>query len=386
MHTPLQVTIMATLVDRVGQPPQERWNLFRDYYTVIYEREMERDTPPAAILREHQADVNAIHARVGLFLQVESEKMGKTDARLSLDRFKQIVGTRLMEEGHTGKQLHDLQEKIMTAAMHRLVFLVGLEQKQVGFEVRSLQEFMAAEGLMNGLESDIPARLRKIAAISHWRNVFLFAAGKCFAERQHLRDTVHTICLQLNEDSDLAVQSVLVGSQLAIDLLADGPARKQPKYSSSLFRVAFRLLDLPPTHYQTKLAGLYSPEFEQLFTQEIMKRLSNKTHGQQLGAWNLISGLNSKLAFVKRIRDSHWPSDIDEQIKTVRYAGSGRDVLQKLQLVLTRIPPLRAEQELRDMFSFPEEIPLGVRMRHPDWFRAILSTLGFTELAINDPK
>jgi hypothetical protein len=52
MQSPLQITIMATLVDRMGQPPQERWNLFSKYYDVIYQRETERDIPAANILAD----------------------------------------------------------------------------------------------------------------------------------------------------------------------------------------------------------------------------------------------------------------------------------------------------------------------------------------------
>lgn len=45
MRSPLQITIMAALVERLGQPPQERYSLFKEYYSVIYQREIERDTP-----------------------------------------------------------------------------------------------------------------------------------------------------------------------------------------------------------------------------------------------------------------------------------------------------------------------------------------------------
>src|SRR5262249_38534498 len=47
MRSPLQVTIMTLLVDRTGQPPQERWKLFHDYYNLIYQREVEREIPAA---------------------------------------------------------------------------------------------------------------------------------------------------------------------------------------------------------------------------------------------------------------------------------------------------------------------------------------------------
>ena len=60
MRSPLQVTIMATLVDKLGQPPQERWSLFKEYYNVIYNREVEREIPAAAILRERKADIGIV--------------------------------------------------------------------------------------------------------------------------------------------------------------------------------------------------------------------------------------------------------------------------------------------------------------------------------------
>jgi hypothetical protein len=347
MRSPLQVTIMTTLVDRVGQPPQERWNLFKDYYTVIYEREIERDSSAASLLRDYQADINAIHARVGLLLQVESEKTGRTDARLSLERFKAIVRIRLSEEGHEGKNLRNLEDRLITAAMHRLVFLVGLEQGQIGFEVRSLQEFMAAEGLIQGSEADLAPRLRAIAPISHWRNVFLFAAGWCFSERQILRDTIQAICCELNEDSDDAVKAVLAGSQLAVDLLEDGSARRQPKQASALFRIAFRLLDLPPTDYQTKLGSLYSPEFEKMFEEEISKRLYLKSYEAQLGAWNALSVMNPKISFVKRFRNEHWPQDKHHSLSHIKYLSTPQEIYDKL----LSLAPVFTPHEIAEAYS-----------------------------------
>jgi hypothetical protein len=44
MQSPLQVTIMLALIERGGEPPEQRWKLFHDYYDVIYRREKERGT------------------------------------------------------------------------------------------------------------------------------------------------------------------------------------------------------------------------------------------------------------------------------------------------------------------------------------------------------
>ena len=156
MRSPLQVTIMATLVSKIGQPPQERWKLFDRYYQTIYERETERDIPASDILRDYEENINTIHRHVGLLLQVESERSGGTDARLSKARFTKLVHAHLVAEGHEGDALDELKQQILDAAIQRLVFLVGLETDQVGFEIRSLQEFMAAEGLMDMSKDHFP--------------------------------------------------------------------------------------------------------------------------------------------------------------------------------------------------------------------------------------
>ena len=57
MRSPLQVTIMTALVDRIGQPPQARWQLFDSYYDVIYLREVERSIPASIILRDYKPDI-----------------------------------------------------------------------------------------------------------------------------------------------------------------------------------------------------------------------------------------------------------------------------------------------------------------------------------------
>ena len=102
MRSPLQITIMAALVEQTGTPPQDRWRLFHDYYEVIYNRERERQIPAAELLREYKPDIDAIHHQVGLILQVESERAGGTEAKLPADRFAGLVTGRLEEEGFSG--------------------------------------------------------------------------------------------------------------------------------------------------------------------------------------------------------------------------------------------------------------------------------------------
>ncbi|MGX9883750.1 NACHT domain-containing protein [Streptomyces sp. NPDC002276] len=248
MTTPLQVTILAVLLERVGQAPKDRYNLFADYYRVIYERELEKPSQASSLLRDHRSDVDAIHAQVGLVLQTRSENSGETHSTLSADELRQIVQGRLRAEGHKGESLLSLCDQIIQAATDRLVFLVSSRSDEIGFEIRSLQEFWAAQGIMQRPENRIPDTLRLIASSSHWRNTVLFALGHIFSRRENLRETVISLVAELNSHSvehEEVKKATLAGSRLAVAILSDGMVRS-PIYLQSLTDQAAELLQLPP--------------------------------------------------------------------------------------------------------------------------------------------
>lgn len=306
MRSPLQVTIMATLVDQIGTPPQDRWRLFDEYYGVICNRERERPIPAAELLRDHKANIDAIHHQVGLVLQVESERAGGTEARLTAERFGAVVTARLEDEGYAGDRLAQLRDRIIDAAANRLVFLVGLEAGQVGFEIRSLQEYMAAEAVMTGNQASVQERLRRLAPIATWRNVFLFAAGRCFVRDQHLRDTIHTVCVELNDDlAGQVARATLAGSVLALDLLEDGVARRQPKYARLLARCAARLIELPPAEIHGRLADVSEDDVDAVLREELEKKLAVPGL-DNLAAWAILLPLVG--------RGSPWAYDLAERL------------------------------------------------------------------------
>ena len=317
MRSPLQVTIMAALVDRVGQPPQARWSLFNQYYDVIYDREVERSIPASIILRDYQPDIKAIHNQVGLILQIDSERTGMTDAKLSRDRFVALVEARLATEGHSDERLHTLAQQIVEAASHRLVFLVEVEAEQVGFEIRSLQEFMAAECLMDGTDQSIRDRLDEIAPIPFWRNVFLFAAGKCFAQRQELREPVRDICAELNDvDGDSIAGTYLVGSDLAIALIEEGSSRNQPRFENLLARIAIRAIDIANQDLQIQLADVYESQLETIYQESIKLRLTSSNKVQVFGAWNcLLRLVAADIPWAVQLAAENWPVKQEDQVR-----------------------------------------------------------------------
>ena len=311
MRSPLQVTIMTALVDQMGRPPSGRWNLFGSYYEVIYQREMERDIPASELLRRFRPDIDAIHNRVGLLLQIASEHKGKTDSWFSGHRFRSLVKGRLEEEGHEGIALNSLTDQIADAALERLVFLVGVEADRVGFEIRSLQEFMAAECLMDGSDEQVELRLREIAPLATWRNVFLFAAGKIFAKKQPMRGMVSSFCSVLNDTNDDKVAGkYLAGTDLALSLLEDGLAQDMPNFATSFSRIALRSLDAPRERWHQRLASIYHPDFEEAYVDEISRRLNDAREDHRLGAWCCLRNLiDTNAEWAQVLAEKFWPSE-----------------------------------------------------------------------------
>jgi hypothetical protein len=320
MRSPLQVTIMTALVDRVGQPPRERWRLFQQYYTTIYEREIERAIPTSQILVQQRSAIHTIHSHVGLLLQSETEKASGKDLRLTAARFRHIVQLYLQDEGYTGDDLIKLVNAITTAALHRLVFLVGLEEDRVGFELRSFQEFMAAEAIADGMDPQVRERLVMIAPLPYWRNVVVFVAGKCFAERPHLRDMIVTICEQLDDPTDDPLAGgIRAGARLALDLLVEGIAATTPRYARSLARIAVQLAEIPDVQANTRLAAVYEPSFDLVFRKQLEQQLAYPHHEQCLGAWALLLALiERQISWAEQLATTHWPADVAKQCQLLR--------------------------------------------------------------------
>jgi hypothetical protein len=278
MQSPLQVTIMLALIEGGGEPPEQRWKLFSDYYDVIYRREKERGTSFSGTLGRYEPDIHWIHHRAGWLLQKKNAKAGSTDSKLSHEEFEEIVNERLLESGHEDEcDRHELVQTIRLAATDRLVLLVGNTQDEIGFEIRSLQEFMAAEHFFDGGEHCVSETLHSIASYPYWRNVFLFAAGRVFFQRQELKDCLIAVCTELNDPvSDRANQFIRAGSRLALALLKDGAARNQPTSLKILARSSAGAMDALDGDVISLFEELYSGECEPIWTAELEQRLNSK--------------------------------------------------------------------------------------------------------------
>lgn len=273
MTSPLQVTIMAALVQGKGELPRDRWSLFKGYYEVIRDREANKPEAVSRMLKEYTEQIEFVHQIAGLVLQIESERAGGADATMPLDRLRRMVSLRLVHDGYSDDEARKLAGRIVGESMTRLVLLASEKDDHVGFEVRSLQEFMAASALMNGPDTYKVKRLEHIAGKGHWRHVFLLAAGRCFSDvdAEYLRDSVYRILEDLDECSERPLfKETFAGARLALELLEDANAANKPMAYRRLLRRALHLLAITDNvGFADRIAAIYQPDGDREIKQAI---------------------------------------------------------------------------------------------------------------------
>ena len=333
MQSPLQVTIMTTLLEEMGEPPQQRYRLFAEYYRTIYKRETRRKLL-GGILSERQKDIDTIHQQVGLILQSRAEgsvaavrqgKVEDVDSALADDEFRSVVRQRLDQIKIAEPRASELVDTISAGSLQRLVFLVRPRDGWIRFDITSFKEFMAAEALMNGSDDNVRLRLTETAAVTYWRNVFLFAVGKCFVEKEHMLDTIVRLCMALNDESscsnivrdELAAKSAraaLWGSRLALDVLTDGTARQDPGYEAQFATIALRLLREPDDELCARLASVYNEDLRRVFVETVRDRLGQTSLRAKVGAWRLLADLaDREVSWARDLLMKTWPDDISAQ-------------------------------------------------------------------------
>lgn len=287
MVTPLQVTIMSLLLARRITLPESRHELFNSYYTTIYEREMnKKHSHLAALLRQQKRNVEFVHQRVGLALQQKAELVGHADALLTSEQFADILDQRLREEEEFSEEKSiQIRKDLSKTALERLVLLVPRLAGHVGFELRSLQEFMAASFFFARGESSALTPFAATAHSTHWRHTWLLAAGRLFEEHETLRDQL------INIVSDIGIQSHIhraasIGPLLALDLLDDDIAANSPKYLRKLTAIALDLLSAPAGGHNEQLnrvlreTAARDVESARLITEAIRSQLGNRGGGR----------------------------------------------------------------------------------------------------------
>ncbi|MEV3965214.1 hypothetical protein AB0M34_30755 [Nocardia sp. NPDC050193] len=244
METPLQVTIMSIIVEGYGVLPVDRFGLFSLYYRTVYQREVDKPgSAIARILNEHKSDIDHLHARVALHLHVAAEN-AETIPSISITQLEEIVRDRLRSQEYLPRDIDTISGKLIKAATHRLVLLVPAGDR-IGFEVRSLQELMAAIALTTGHEARALRLLELTMHHPHRRNIWLLGAGRLFKEREHLHDQLVEL-LSIGDTNGSPLLRVLPSApMLACDVLDDGFASRAPKPRRRYLQQALKCLEHP---------------------------------------------------------------------------------------------------------------------------------------------
>lgn len=323
MQSPLQVTIISLLAERMGRLPQDRWKLFSEYFRTIYDREIERNIETSQLLQEHRDTITRIHWEVGFQLQMSAERTGSTDSHMPSERFARLVRHHLSGPivGFDGAELSKLTDAILRAALERLVFLVSPEGDRVGFEIRSLQEFAAAERLADGRDSEVHLRLQNIGLSSHWRNTLRFLGGNLAANKPHLIDQVRMLVHDSNDKEEL-LRYVRAGSRIALDLVEDGLGSQQPVWGRDLVKTALELSAVPSDYrarseYGVRLGAIYHERYEKLFVEAIQSGAKENPVQIEMPLWGLLIGLADRgYSWAIDLLTKFWPlgRDIEGQL------------------------------------------------------------------------
>ncbi|WP_323958879.1 hypothetical protein GC088_09990 [Arthrobacter sp. JZ12] len=244
LGSPLQVSIMASLLEESVRPPRTRHALFSAFYETIFKRESNKLGSIGRDVLEHKSNIDALHDSAGMLLHMEGEQSGRADVHLSRDDLKKISVAHLMHQTYSTDDADQITQKLIALATDRFILLVESSPDKWGFEVRSFQEFMASRYLINGPEPAILERLRILSKSSHWRNTWLFAAAQLFGDRAHLRNDILAMVTG-SGSSSMAEHLVKPGAVLAGEMLLENFAGDTPGIHSQLLNQVLELVDTP---------------------------------------------------------------------------------------------------------------------------------------------
>jgi hypothetical protein len=320
MVSPLQVAIMLALIDQRGDAPTDRWSLFDKYFAVVLEREQSKPGPIGKAMRHWGRQIVAVHHKAGFLLHVEAETQGNAEAHLTSGEFESLIRGQLSDEGFEDDELDASTVELVSVSTERLVLLVQREEERFTFEVRSLQEFMAAAHLMTGREAIVQKRLGNIANRTHWLHVFQIAASKCFAvaDAEQYRDTVIALCNDLNANGEAMDRLLRSGSRLALALLDDGLAYDAPKYRRLLFFLALELIETGPATLPHSLSDHCDREPARTI-EKLRPYFVSSLEPRVRGAWRLVMWCAIReQSWAEALLKEFWPTESAKMVDPLR--------------------------------------------------------------------
>ena len=275
MTSPLQVTIMSTLLERLTRVPETRHALFEAYYDTIYRREEVKASYLGDILARHRDVVDFVHEQIGAFLHAAAASTGAAEPLLAKEQLRSLAREKLTDDGYAVADVDRLTNQLVAAVENRVVLLVGAEQGYVGFEVRSIQEYMAARAISRGTDEQVLERLRRILPLSHWRNVWLLSVARISERSPHLQAEILLLLRAADTASEIA-NEVGPGQRLAVELLEDDYAVSKPIVRRNLLRHGLDMLYHWPERQLVRLAHVgMAVAADDGTAQDLLKTASN---------------------------------------------------------------------------------------------------------------
>lgn len=253
MGTPLQVTIMSMIVEKYPTLPPDRYTLFNLYYETVLEREIGKRIAISRFLADYRHHIDRLHERVGLALQVQAEGADGAEAVLPTDELRSLAHDHLLERGFDQQKSAEVTERLVSAALNRLVLLVPRDAG-LGFEIRTLQELMAARAIAAGTDEQSVAAVEILADSPHWRNTWLLSAGKMLVSSDRFERRLVELLRSLGHSAPQALRTS-TAPDLAADMLADGLAQHRPGFERALVQVLLSARDGAPIGQLRPVAG-----------------------------------------------------------------------------------------------------------------------------------
>ncbi len=254
MQTPLQATIIAILVRAGGEPPSDKYSLFKEYFDIIIKREKQKGMD--SILNNNQDLIENVYYLLGYDLQKNSSTTEMSDALIPLERMKQLIKAQLQKDGIGSDTLG--YEKTLTDTysmiVNRINFASEIREGYIGFSIRSMQEFLAAVYIVRTVNDEKLGRLLKdLAKSSYWQNTFIFAV-ECIAKIKtyYIDILIDSTLSELNgNDESLTsmnpMSNIHYGSQVAFSLLSYNIFKNKPRYENKLCKYIIGYCKLQPS-------------------------------------------------------------------------------------------------------------------------------------------
>lgn len=250
LQTPLHTTIAAVLVAGRGTLPKSRYLLFKEYFGTVLRREL-RKPIDHKVTDEDEDLLRTLHAQAGLLLHVRAQAQHGARASLRRRELSELLVAIYGDLGYEGDERREKVARLLRFAAERLVLLIHDVQGEYSFGVRSLQEFFAAEALMDGDADVLAGRLDAVVRASHWSNVVAFVVSRYALatsptdRTKALKFTVER-CVALNRGAaGEPARRCLLGSHLALAMLREVQSYANPWLSGELWKVAFEAASTP---------------------------------------------------------------------------------------------------------------------------------------------